>query len=245
MNTMSVVRLIQKAANRFGVDIREYKPQRSGFGQLSLMLADQNINLVLDVGANTGQFAKSLRAAGYTKQLVSFEPQSNAHRQLLQASRNDPQWEIAPRTAIGDHEGEVEMHIAGNSVSSSVLDMLESHKIAAPNSAYVGTERAPLSCLDTMTHTYLQPATIPFLKIDTQGYEDRVLDGASDLLAKARGLHMELSFVPLYAGQKLFDDLVQRLQNLGFSIWSISPGFCDPRSGRMLQVDATFFRNGS
>lgn len=245
MSTMKSVRLIQKVANRFGVDIREYRPERSGFGRLSLMLKHHDISLVLDVGANIGQFARSLREAGYAKRIVSFEPLSKPHQQLLQASQSDSQWDIAPQTAIGDRNGELEMHISGNSLSSSALDMLESHKAAAPNSAYVGTEQVPLATLDTLAGTYLQPTTIPFLKIDTQGYEDRVLDGASSLLAKARGLHIELSFVPLYEGQKLYDDMVRRLQSMGFTIWSIAPGFCDPHSGRMLQVDATFFRTGS
>jgi len=226
-----------------GLDLRRYRPGTSEFDRLSSMLTNHGINLVLDVGANTGQFAKSLRDAGYTRRLISFEPLSTAHAQLLQASRNDARWEIAPRTAIGDHEGEIEMHIAGNSVSSSVLDMLDSHTSAAPGSAYVGTERAPLARLDTMALDYIKPGMIPFLKIDTQGYEDRVLDGASELLTKTRGLQLELSFVPLYEGQKLFDELVERLRTLGFSIWAIWPGFFDPYNGRMLQVDATFFRD--
>lgn len=243
MNFSIAGTIVRRAANQLGLDIHRHRPERSDLGRLSLMLANQNINLVLDVGANTGQFAKSLRKVGYKKRLVSFEPLSTAHRQLLQASRHDPLWEIAPRSAIGDHEGEVEMHIAGNSVSSSILNMLDNHVNAAPNSAYVGTERAPLTRLDTIAHHYLNPETALFLKIDTQGYEDRVLDGAKALLLKARGLHLELSFLPLYEGQKLFDDLVERLQSLGFSIWAIWPGFCDARSGRMLQVDATFFRD--
>lgn len=235
--------LIRQTANRFGIDIQRHHPETSDMGRLSLMLTYQKIDVVLDVGANTGQFAKSLRNAGYTQRLVSFEPLSTAHAQLLQASRNDTQWEIAPRTAIGDHEGEIEMHIAGNSVSSSVLDMLDSHTSAAPGSAYIGTERAPLSRLDTIALDYIKPGVAPFIKIDTQGYEDRVLDGASELLIRTRGLQLELSFVPLYEGQKLFDDLVERLRKLGFTIWAIRPGFCDPHSGRMLQVDATFFRD--
>ena len=243
MSASTIESLIRKTANQLGVDIHRIRPESSGVGQLSLMLANHGVNLVLDVGANTGQFAQSLRQAGYTKELVSFEPLSSAHSQLQQASRSDPLWEIAPRAAIGDFEGEVEMHIAGNSVSSSVLEMLDSHETAAPNSAYVGIERAPVSPLDTVAKKYLKVETIPFIKIDTQGYEDQVLDGATELLLKTRGLQLELSLVPLYEGQKLFDDLIKRIQALGFSIWAIWPGFCDPRSGRMLQVDVTFFRD--
>jgi FkbM family methyltransferase len=234
--------LVRRTANRFGIDIHRHRPETSEPGRLSMMLASHGVDIVLDVGANTGQFARSLREAGYQGRLVSFEPLSTAHAQLLRTSYGDARWEIAPRAAIGDHEGEVEMHIAGNSVSSSALGMLESHAKAAPGSAYVGSERVRLSRLDTMARGYLQPGAVPFLKIDTQGYEDRVLDGAMDMLDMIYGLQLELSFVPLYEGQQLYDTLVERLRVLGFSIWAIWPGFCDPVSGRMLQVDATFFR---
>ncbi len=234
---------LQRIMRSIGLDLRRYRPEASEFGRLSSMLTFHGIDLVLDVGANTGQFARSLRKAGYKQWMVSFEPLSTAHTQLVQTSRNDSKWYIAPRAAIGDREGAIEMHIAGNSVSSSALEMLDSHADAAPGSAYIGSERVPLSQLDTMACNYLKPETRLFVKIDTQGYEDRVLDGATEILREARGLQLELSLVPLYQGQKLFHDLVERLRTLGFSIWAIWPGFCDPHTGRMLQVDAIFFRD--
>jgi FkbM family methyltransferase len=235
--------LIRRMANRAGVDIHRYRPEASAHGRLSTMLASHGVNLVLDVGANTGQFAQSMRGAGYRGRMVSFEPLSSSHLKLQLNSRGDPRWEIAPRVAIGDHEGEIEMHIAGNSVSSSALPILQSHVKAVPASACIGNERVRLSRLDTMAQGYLEPATVPFLKIDTQGYEDRVLDGATCVLDRSCGLQLELSFVPLYEGQQLFTPLVERLVTLGFSIWALWPGFHDPHSGRMLQIDATFFRD--
>lgn len=243
MNVSNFESLIRRTANRLGIDIHRHRPEASEHGRLSAMLARHGINLVLDVGANTGQFAQSIREAGYRGRLVSFEPLTAAHVQLLRNSRGDSRWEIAPRVAIGDHEGEIEMHIAANSVSSSALAMLQSHVKAAPGSACVSTERVRLSRLDIMVCSYLQHGTVPFLKIDAQGYEDRVLDGATDLLETVSGLQLELSFVPLYEGQQLFDALVERLRALGFSIWAIWPGFHDPHNGRMLQVDATLFRD--
>lgn len=207
------------------------------------MLEFHGVDLVLDVGANTGQFAHTLRGAGYRGRIISFEPLPTAHAELLRASLDDPQWEIAPRIAVGGHEGTVNLHVAANSVSSSVLYMLDSHAEAAPGSAYVAIQTVPMSRLDTLVCSHLEPESVAFLKIDTQGYEDRVLDGAQELLGKTKGLQLELSFVPLYEGQQFFDELSSRLQALGFSIWAIWPGLCDPVTGRMLQVDATFFRN--
>jgi FkbM family methyltransferase len=207
------------------------------------MLRNRSVDLVLDVGANHGQFARSLRNAGYEGRLVSFEPLSKAHAELMRVSRGDARWEVAPRAAVGDHEGETRINIAGNSLSSSVLDMLDSHRDAEPESAYVGSEPVRLARLDTLALGYLHPETVPFLKIDVQGYEDQVLSGATEVLARAQGLQLELSFVPLYSGQRLFDELTGTLRALGFAIWAVSPGFCDPRSGRMLQVDAVLFRD--
>jgi len=99
-----------------------------------------------------------------------------------------------------------------------------------------------LSRLDDAAFDYVHLSDAPFVKIDTQGYEDQVLDGASKILEKAVGFHLELSFIPLYDGQPLFDLLVDRMNDAGFCIWGIWPGIHNPQSGRMLQIDATFFR---
>jgi FkbM family methyltransferase len=235
--------LIRRTANRLGIDIHRYRPEASETGRLSAMLTTHGVDLVLDVGANIGQYAQALREAGYQGRLVSFEPLSTAHAQLLGASQSDPRWEIAPQAAIGDHDGEIVINIAGNSVSSSPLNMLDGHIQAAPGSISVGQEQVRLLRLDSLAHKYLKPATVPFLKIDTQGYEDRVLDGATELLGRIAGLQLEVSFIPLYDGQQLYNALTERLRALGFSIWAIWPGFYDGRSGRMLQADVTFFRD--
>lgn len=235
--------LLRSTANRLGIDITRYRREATEQGRLATMLAWHDVNLVFDVGANIGQFAKGLRGAGYRGRLVSFEPLAKAHSTLLSASRRDEDWEIAPRVAVGDHEGEIEMHVAGNSVSSSALNMLAQHSDAAAQSVYVSSERVRVATLDSLVGTHLLPGIVPFLKVDTQGYEDRVLDGAERVLAAARGVQLELSLVPLYEGQRLFDNLRQRMLELGFVTWAIRPGFCDPKNGRMLQVDAIFFRD--
>ena len=90
-------------------------------------LRHSHIDLVIDIGANEGQFAKELRAGGYSGRIVSFEPLSAAHRRLLQESNRDSAWHVHPRCALGDRLGEIELNISGNSVSSSILPMLASH----------------------------------------------------------------------------------------------------------------------
>lgn len=233
---------IRRAANRFGLDIHRHRPETTSSWQLARMLAAHRVDVVVDVGANVGQFALALRHAGFRGRIVSFEPLPSAHDRLREASRRDPLWDVAPAMALGDQNGEVDLNIAGNSVSSSVLGMLDAHALAAPDSRYASAVRVPLRRLDDVVDGHLRPDATVFLKVDTQGYEDQVLSGAPRLLGRAVGVQLELSLVPLYAGQRLYDEMLARMSALGLSLWSVASGFVDPRNGRMLQVDATFFR---
>jgi FkbM family methyltransferase len=210
--------------------------------QLLKGFARFGVDLVLDVGANVGQFATQIRSEGFGGRIVSFEPLSEAHRRLSAAAKNDPAWVVHPRCAIGDNDGTVEINIAGNSVSSSLLPMTEAHSSAAGGSRYVGREQVPIARLDGIVEGYLATTRAPFLKVDTQGFEWQVLDGAERTLPQLRGVLCELSLVVLYDGQHLWMEVLHRLEAAGLSLWAFQPGFADPRDGRTLQVDAIFFR---
>lgn len=228
--------------NVFGLEVRRLKSISTPEAQMVASLRKFDIDLVLDVGANTGQFASDLRHCGYAGRIVSFEPLSKAHGELLQSSAGDPMWDAYPRCALGDHDGEVEINIAGNSESSSILPMLESHRSAAPESAYQGKEIVPIKTLDAVAGPYLKDARSVFLKIDTQGFEWHVLDGARDTLPHIKGVLVELSLVPLYEGQHLWREVIDRLEAAGFTLWSFKPAFTDLSQGRILQVDGVFYR---
>lgn len=228
--------------NVFGLEVRRSKFVSTPAAQLVASFRKFDIDLVLDVGANKGQFASEIRGYGYAGRIVSFEPLSQAHGQLLRSSAGDPMWDAYPRCALGDHNGEVEINIAGNSESSSILPMLESHRSAAPESAYQGKEIVPINTLDAVAGQYLKDARAPFLKIDTQGFEWHVLDGARDILPHIKGILVELSLVPLYEGQHLWRDVIDRLETAGFTLWAFQPVFSDRSQGRSLQVDGIFYR---
>ena len=151
-------------------------------------------------------------------------------------------WDAYPRCALGDHDGKVEINIAGNSESSSILPMLESHRSAAPESAYEGKEIVSIKTLDAVAGQYLKDARAPFLKIDTQGFEWQVLDGARETMPHIKGILVELSLVPLYEGQHLWREVIDRLEREGFTLWAFKDGFSDQISGRSLQVDGVFYR---
>ena len=228
--------------HRVGFELRRFSVEQSENARFISMLRTHNVNLIFDVGANAGQFGVLLREIGFDGKIISFEPLSDAREILLNISKNDPQWQIALQTAIGEENGEIEIQIAGNSHSSSVLDMLDTHVRAAPDSKYIGKEKVALRTLDSIAPDYMDSNSISFIKIDTQGYETQVMNGAKKLMSQIVGLQVEISLVPLYKGQCLFDEMLKKLKNDGFELWSISTIFSDPNTAQLLQVDATFFR---
>lgn len=239
---MSLRIAVKTGLRKIGLEVHRFVPASSPTAQIIASLRKFGIDLVLDVGANQGQFALELRSGGYEGNILSFEPLSAVHDQLLRASSSDPRWDVYPRTALGNHDGQIEINIAGNSVSSSILPMLDLHRNAAPESAYLGKEKVEMAMLDTLVGPYLDQSRAAFLKIDTQGYEWQVLEGAKDSLSRFQGVLLELTFVPLYEDQHLWREMIDRLEAEGFSLWAMQPGFTDAHSGQTLQADGLFFR---
>lgn len=199
-------------------------------------------DLVLDVGANSGQYAMMIRRQGYSGRILSFEPLSSAHRKLQEKSDSDPLWEIHPRCALGRAAGEAEINIAGNSVSSSLLPMLTLHAEAAPQSVYTSRETTPVITLDSAIEAYLGTAKRVYLKMDTQGYEAEVLSGLQQKLPLIQAIELELSLSPLYAGQASWRDLTAQIERAGFVLMDMRKAFADPRTGQLLQMDGLFVR---
>lgn len=231
---MSIQKSAQRIANRFGIRLSRYTPR------WPQMLVQRGVDLVVDAGANVGQYAQALRAGGYTDRILSIEPLSTAFEELDRRTQADRNWS-AVNVAVGSEPGMTEINIAGNSVSSSILPMLDAHSESAPKSKYVGLEHVNVTTVDELLEG--MDARAPFLKIDTQGFETAVLLGASaSLKSRLIGVQLEMSLVPLYGGQELFDSLLHRLLDAEFELWSLEPGFADRRTGRLLQVDGIFFR---
>jgi FkbM family methyltransferase len=235
-------RLVRKTLRKMGWELMRFRPESSEWARLVRMLSVHRVSTVLDVGANTGQYAKNLRDAGFAGRIVSFEPVLEAYTELCRTARNDSLWTVAERMAIGDKDGRAEIHVANNLVSSSLLPMLDSHCAADPNSRFVDTETVPVARLDSVADRFLGNDESFFIKIDVQGFENKVLDGAPMLLRRGVGLQLELSLTPLYEGEMLFQPMLDRLSKSDFDLWSLVPGFVDNRTGRLLQVDGVFFR---
>jgi FkbM family methyltransferase len=241
-----ILRNLRRWANvllaRHGLQITYSRIENDPLRQLLLSLQHHRIDFIIDVGANSGQYAQELFRSGYSGVIHSIEPQPAAHALLSHVARGNPRWTVLPPLAAGDTETDVEMLVAGNSLSSSVLPMLARHIEAAPESAPVGSIVVRQTTLDSLFADKLDRSHQILLKIDTQGYEPQVLKGAAACLQKARLVQLEMSVQSLYGGQLLWRDVVDIMVEGGFEVWSLHPEFCDPVTGQLLQVNGLFCR---
>jgi FkbM family methyltransferase len=219
--------------NLFGIEVKRHKP-----AAIVQILNYFNFDSVIDVGANVGQFAKSIISNGFKGEIFSIEPSSEAFSELVINSQRFRKWHVVPRCALGASEGEVTLNISENSYSSSILGILSTHTTAAPGSVYVRKESVKLETLDRLFASDDAKGRNCFLKLDVQGFEDQVLAGGEKILNRIGGVKIELSLFQLYSEQSLHGELIESLEKYGFLLWNLEPGFSDENSGQTFQYDA-------
>lgn len=232
---------VNHALGFLGIEVVRYSSVRHPVGRRMKLLRTLGIDLVLDVGANNGQYADELRRHGYRGRIVSFEPLHGPFRILSKRAIKDAAWE-AHNVGLGAVATAGFMNVSQNSVSSSMLPILPTHEQNAPASRYVGTEKVRLQRLDVIAKREVAAAAATLLKLDVQGYEQEVLNGASGILRHLSALQIEFSLVPLYSGAPDPLDLLSRLAAERFRLIGIEPGFTS-RDGRLLQADGIFLRS--
>ncbi len=206
-------------------------------------LVASNINTVIDVGANVGQFARLAREVFDKASIYSFEPLPDCYEKLRHALPDDKKF-FSFNKAIGRSKSSLKFFRSVHSPSSSFLKMEEIHKEAFPESSQ-GQLQEPIDvevdALDNIFENTKLDKNI-LLKIDVQGFENEVIDGAHRLLSKAMVLIIEMSMVKLYQDQPLFHDVYQNLHKHGFQFKGNLAQMLHPVSGEVVQVDAVFVR---
>jgi len=200
------------------------------------------IDLVLDVGANGGQYVTEIRRHGYGGRVVSFEPASEAFARLVQECAKDPLW-TAQQLAVGSAPGTATLNIAGNEgKSSSLLAQKEFEFGTTTTARYVGAETVEVTTLEQMAGSLVNEGERVYLKIDVQGTELAVLDGAGPLLSKVLAVELELALLPLYEDHADWRAICDRMAELGFAFFAVDPGYTDWESGRLVEMDGLFVR---
>jgi FkbM family methyltransferase len=187
---------------------------------LIAFLEHRGINTVLDVGANDGQFASGLRSAGYKGRIVSFEPISAVFAQLSARAAGDGSWDVR-QLALGPTAGQAEINVSRNSVYSSLLPLTRLATEFDPHAAVVRSEAVTVVRLDDIFSEFAGRRV--FLKIDTQGFEQAVLEGAPRALASILGVQLELPVEHLYANVWTLEEALSFMRGSGFVPAQIHP----------------------
>lgn len=201
-------------------------------------LANIQVKTIFDIGANTGQFADSISKLFPDATIYSFEPLKDCYEELIQNFHGKPNFK-GFNLALSDEVGEAQIYRNQYSLSSSLLPMRQLHKEVFPYTCSETVEEIKVSRLDDVAIDLDIKEPI-LIKIDVQGFEDRVISGGIDLIRRAKLLIVEMSIEPLYDNQPLFNDIYQTLINLGFQYCGNYDQLYNPKDGRILQVDGIF-----
>ena len=199
-----------------------------------------HIGTVIDVGANKGQFARaSARFFGQAK-VFSFEPVPAVFEQLLRNTQGCASI-TAYNFGLGSEEGVIDFYQNEHLHASSALPVSDYQKEAIPETANTTKIQVPIKRLDTVAAAWGKLSGPVLLKLDVQGYEKQVLEGSLGFLAQVDYLLFEASFISMYEGEPLFEEMHDYVQSLGFRL--VGPiGLLQDGEGRISQMDMLYKR---
>lgn len=200
---------------------------------------------VLDVGANSGQYGALLRRHGYRGWIVSFEPVRSVFEDLAEGAEGDERWRMF-QVALGSHAERRRIAVAEVSQLSSFRAFSRYGSDELPGASdVVHTEDVEVRTLNDSWEEFLRgiPQARVFLKLDTQGWDLEVLEGAGEVLDRLVGLQLEASLTPIYEEVPTFAHTVEHVSRLGFDLTGIFPVSRDSLF-RLIEVDCVFINSG-
>lgn len=201
-------RLIRAAYRRLGI----IHVGRRRVRDLIDFIENRAIDTVIDVGANVGQFGESLRAGGYSGKILSFEPTRSPFETLARKAAADGHWE-ARHCGVGDTPGIAVLHASKLSVFNSILELSDVAGLHDNRMAIDHTEEISMVTLDEVARNITGNI---LLKIDTQGYERKVIEGARQIIPRVAGILMEIPVIHTYKGEWHFHEAMKYMFDLGF-----------------------------
>jgi FkbM family methyltransferase len=232
--------ILKNILKKFGIQIKRYPDL--DYRRRMKIINTYDIELLFDVGAYNGYYSQKMRDFGYKNKIISFEPREISFEELRQKSLRDANW-IVNRYALGNEDTRSIINVSENAYSSSILNILPKHIEGSPRSKYVDKEEIEIKKLDSIFDLFCKNITRNImLKIDTQGYEKNVLDGAVNSLNKISILQLEMSLVSLYENETLYKDMIEYIEQRGYVLYSLENGFSNQTTGQLLQIDGIFVR---
>ena len=200
-------------------------------------LGGLEIDTVVDIGANRGQFALCCRRLFPAAQVFSFEPLQAPAATFRRVFERDARTHLF-QSAVGVAAGNAAMHVSRWDVSSSLLPIGQAQHDNFPLTEESRQETVAVTPLSTC----LQADSIgprALLKLDVQGFELTALQGCADLLDRFQFVYVEASFIELYVGQALASDVIAYLLEKKFKLLGVA-NLSHGKSARPIQADFLF-----
>jgi FkbM family methyltransferase len=201
---------------------------------------DLQIDTVLDIGGNIGQFSKTMRFMLPDAQIYAFEPLPSCYKIMSNLMQGDAKY-LGYNCGLGEKAETLSIVQNSHAPSSSFLPLADKHKEAFPYTAEQQQIQVPVRRLDELADELTLGKNI-LIKVDVQGFEDKVVKGGLATFAKAKVLIMELSYQELYKSQPLFNDIYQELTKLGFQFYGTMEQMPDPKNKAYLDADCIFIK---
>jgi FkbM family methyltransferase len=241
-----VKNLIRSAFAAFGLEVRWKSRVREAWAKQKRVahlepwkqLLRYGPATILDVGANDGHSAKVFRELMPDVTIYSFEPLADCFARVSEVLKASPPGK-AFHFALGETNESTVIHHNEYSPSSSLLPMDQMHRDEFPRTVKSTEETIEVRRLDDVIDELSMTSPL-VVKIDVQGFEDRVIRGGVQTLKQAAAIVVELSSYPLYAGQPSFADVHDQLDELGFVFRGTIDQMLSPKDGRILQFDGLF-----
>lgn len=231
-----------KILNLFGYDLIKSKKSPTLISHISQLIKIHKIDLILDVGANDGQFARLLRDFGYKGQIFSFEPVKNTFNKLIHTSKNDELWKVF-QFGLGDKVETLEINVSVASDLSSILTANSFGTNEYPNIAVGYKELIKIQTLDNFFIENNLAGKNIFLKMDTQGYDLKVFQGAKKSLFDIKVLLSEISFIPIYEGMPLWFDAISLYESFNFGVSGFYPVSRNKQNFSLIEADCVLVKN--
>lgn len=205
---------------------------------LQEIFAKYSIDLVLDVGANRGQYIDFIRTqVEFDGPLICFEPDPGLAGDIEKKVTVDRHLKVYP-LALGSENTEMEFNCMLNAEFNSfltpdhsVVTHCDQNRVSERRSVQVRTLE---SMLDSLGYDALMPRI--YLKMDTQGYDLEVMKGCGKYLEKIVAVQSEISFLPIYEGMPSYRESLDFFANLGFDVTGLFPVNRDPQK-RIIEMD--------
>ncbi len=237
---------LRSAARTLGLEVGKFPGPDTLQGHLKELFRRTGINCVIDVGAHIGEYASEIREIGYQGRIVSFEPVQASYEVLVGKAKQQRDW-IIHHCALGAEDGEQEINIYRGTVFNSFL--ASSNVGAERFGAQVeleAKERVRIRRLDRMFEDCVAGIAAPrvFLKMDTQGWDLKVLEGARGVLDRLVGIQSELAVRHCYEGMTTYTAALERYAALGFELTGMFSVAREADGLRVMELDCVMLRSG-